>query len=376
MQQYYRFKRQHPSCVLMFRIGDFYEMFDEDAVKVTQAIGLTLTQRTEGMPMCGVPYHQLETYLRRLILAGFRVAVCEQLEDPSKARGIVKRGVVRVLTPALVESPHWLVEQGRCDEAMAVLEKIARLNCRPPISGDAGLGDSLLSARLSARPSAGLRDSLLDLVADDGADADVGAGAGGVTARLDPGAVRLSRLSQGVSMSARANHERAAAIGVGKQARIVLHQRIARFVRARPDHDAGKAGKVSAAQQGRFELLHRNVELLKGLEAGITHPFHVAYARARRQLHLDCRQIHARGAVETHGCDMIVGNQVGAAGAHGPLVQRHGAELVTPGRDHTAYAKRHNHAALCIQRTITLDRVGLETVGEQDAHRHLGLVRI
>jgi DNA mismatch repair protein MutS len=99
MQQYYRFKRQHPSCVLMFRIGDFYEMFDEDAVKVTQAIGLTLTQRTEGMPMCGVPYHQLETYLRRLILAGFRVAVCEQLADASQVKGLVPRGVTRVVTP-------------------------------------------------------------------------------------------------------------------------------------------------------------------------------------------------------------------------------------------------------------------------------------
>jgi DNA mismatch repair protein MutS len=99
MQQYYRFKRQHPSCVLMFRIGDFYEMFDEDAVKVSKAIGLTLTQRTEGMPMCGVPFHQLETYLRRLIQAGFRVAVCEQLADASQVKGLVPRGVTRVVTP-------------------------------------------------------------------------------------------------------------------------------------------------------------------------------------------------------------------------------------------------------------------------------------
>ncbi len=99
MQQYYRFKRQHPACVLMFRIGDFYEMFDEDAVKVSKAIGLTLTQRTEGMPMCGVPHHQLETYLRRLIQAGFRVAVCEQLADASQVKGLVPRGVTRVVTP-------------------------------------------------------------------------------------------------------------------------------------------------------------------------------------------------------------------------------------------------------------------------------------
>lgn len=99
MQQYYRFKRAHPGCVLMFRIGDFYEMFDEDAVAVSKAIGLTLTQRTEGMPMCGVPFHQLETYLRRLILAGFRVAVCEQLADASQVKGLVPRGVMRVVTP-------------------------------------------------------------------------------------------------------------------------------------------------------------------------------------------------------------------------------------------------------------------------------------
>src|SRR5690606_40772260 len=79
MQQYYRFKRQHPDCVLFFRIGDFYEMFDDDAVTVSKAIGLTLTQRTEGVPMAGVPYHQLEVYLRRLIAQGFRVAVCEQI---------------------------------------------------------------------------------------------------------------------------------------------------------------------------------------------------------------------------------------------------------------------------------------------------------
>src|SRR5262249_22843423 len=101
MQQYDRFKKRHPDCVLLFRIGDFYEMFDDDAVKVSKAIGLTLTQRTEGVPMAGVPYHQLETYLRRLLAAGFRVAVCEQTQDAAevKAGAIVERNVTRVLTP-------------------------------------------------------------------------------------------------------------------------------------------------------------------------------------------------------------------------------------------------------------------------------------
>jgi DNA mismatch repair protein MutS len=99
MRQYYRFKREYPDCVLLFRIGDFYEMFEDDAVKVSKAIGLTLTQRSEGVPMAGVPFHQLETYLRKLIDRGFRVAVAEQTQDPSEAKGIIERAVDRVLTP-------------------------------------------------------------------------------------------------------------------------------------------------------------------------------------------------------------------------------------------------------------------------------------
>lgn len=99
MRQYYRFKRAHPDCVLLFRIGDFYEMFDDDAVAVSAAIGLTLTQRSEGVPMAGVPYHQLETYLRKLIEKGFRVAVAEQVQNPAEAKGVIDRAVDRVLTP-------------------------------------------------------------------------------------------------------------------------------------------------------------------------------------------------------------------------------------------------------------------------------------
>jgi DNA mismatch repair protein MutS len=99
MQQYYRFKKRHPGCVLFFRIGDFYEMFDDDAVAVSKAIGLTLTQRTAGVPMCGVPHHQLETYLKKLIDKSFRVAVCEQIEPAESAKGLVARAVTRVLTP-------------------------------------------------------------------------------------------------------------------------------------------------------------------------------------------------------------------------------------------------------------------------------------
>ncbi|MDP7070226.1 MAG: DNA mismatch repair protein MutS [Phycisphaerales bacterium] len=99
MRQYRRFKESHPDCLLFFRMGDFYEMFDEDAKTVHAAIGLTLTQRTTGIPMAGVPYHAAEGYIHKLITQGFRVAVCDQIQDPAEAKGVVDRAVTRVLTP-------------------------------------------------------------------------------------------------------------------------------------------------------------------------------------------------------------------------------------------------------------------------------------
>ncbi|MCI0631726.1 MAG: DNA mismatch repair protein MutS, partial [Phycisphaerales bacterium] len=113
MRQYARFKAQHPECVLFFRMGDFYEMFDDDALMCHKVLGLTLTQRTAGIPMAGVPYHAVEGYLRRMIQAGYRVAVCEQIEDPKDAVGVVDRSVTRVLTPGT------LVDEALLDEGQA-----------------------------------------------------------------------------------------------------------------------------------------------------------------------------------------------------------------------------------------------------------------
>jgi DNA mismatch repair protein MutS len=110
MRQHATFKARHPDCVLLFRMGDFYELFDDDAVLANRVLGLTLTQRTEGIPMAGVPYHQLDTYLRRLIDAGHRVAVCDQVQDPKEAKGVVERAVTRVVTPGT------LVEESLLDE--------------------------------------------------------------------------------------------------------------------------------------------------------------------------------------------------------------------------------------------------------------------
>ena len=104
MRQYLDAKRRHPDALVFFRMGDFYELFYEDAVTAAEALELTLTSRSKDgsgreIPMCGVPWHAADTYLARLVGQGFRVAVCEQVEDPRKARGIVRREVVRVVSP-------------------------------------------------------------------------------------------------------------------------------------------------------------------------------------------------------------------------------------------------------------------------------------
>ncbi len=103
MQQYLETKKQYPGCILFYRLGDFYEMFFEDALTVSKELELTLTGKACGLeeraPMCGVPYHAVENYLTRLVNRGYKVAICEQVEDPKLAKGLVKREVTRVVTP-------------------------------------------------------------------------------------------------------------------------------------------------------------------------------------------------------------------------------------------------------------------------------------
>lgn len=105
MKQYYEVKATHPDALLLFRVGDFYETFSEDAVAASKILGITLTQRKNGgattVELAGFPYHSLDTYLPRLVRAGLRVAICEQLEDPKSAKGIVKRGVTELVSPGL-----------------------------------------------------------------------------------------------------------------------------------------------------------------------------------------------------------------------------------------------------------------------------------
>ena len=103
MQHYLQTKKENPGCILFYRLGDFYEMFFDDAVLVSRELELTLTGKSCGMeeraPMCGIPYHALDNYLSRLVNKGYKVAICEQVEDPKEAKGMVKREVVRIVTP-------------------------------------------------------------------------------------------------------------------------------------------------------------------------------------------------------------------------------------------------------------------------------------
>jgi len=114
MKQYFEVKEKYPNTILFFRLGDFYEMFFNDAKTVSRELELTLTGRdcgqAERAPMCGVPFHSAETYIARLVAKGYKVAICEQMEDPALAKGIVKRGVIRVITPGTVMESSMLDE--------------------------------------------------------------------------------------------------------------------------------------------------------------------------------------------------------------------------------------------------------------------------
>ena len=103
MRQYAAIKKQHPNALLFFRLGDFYELFFEDAVVAAKELQITLTSRNkekdQAIPMCGVPYHAAEGYLSKLLRKGFKVAICEQMEDPKIAKKLVRREVTRVMTP-------------------------------------------------------------------------------------------------------------------------------------------------------------------------------------------------------------------------------------------------------------------------------------
>ena len=132
MRQYLEIKDKNPDCILFFRLGDFYEMFNEDAKLVSKELDLTLTTRDrnkpeeERTPMCGVPYHSCDSYIARLIAKGYKVAICEQTEDPALAKGLVERDIVRIITPGTVIASSML-EEGRNNFICAIYADTAAM---------------------------------------------------------------------------------------------------------------------------------------------------------------------------------------------------------------------------------------------------------
>jgi DNA mismatch repair protein MutS len=164
LRQYRDIKARHPDAILMFRLGDFYEMFYDDALAASRALALTLTSRGRGTrteaPMCGVPHHAAESYIARLIRQGFRVAVCDQVEDPRQAKGIVRRAVTRVVSPGTVTDPAQL----RAAEPNFIAAILA---------GGGGFGCAYLDLstgdfRLSEHRGAGAKEALAEQVASFG----------------------------------------------------------------------------------------------------------------------------------------------------------------------------------------------------------------
>ncbi len=128
MAQYRKVKEEHPDCLVFFRLGDFYEMFDEDAKLVSRLLDLTLTTRDrnkpveEQVPMCGVPYHSVQNYLTRLTAKGYKVVLCDQMEDPAQAKGLVERDVTRIVTAGTLIDPESLPEDANNFLACLYLE--------------------------------------------------------------------------------------------------------------------------------------------------------------------------------------------------------------------------------------------------------------
>jgi DNA mismatch repair protein MutS len=145
MRQYRQHKERHPDAILLFRMGDFYEMFYEDAAKASRILDIALTTRDknkeESVPMCGFPHHAASSYISRLLAAGQRVAVCDQMEDPRQAKGIVRRDVTRVLTPGLTEESDTL----KADENHFTVALVRKGNHVAIASFDLSTGDLLLT---------------------------------------------------------------------------------------------------------------------------------------------------------------------------------------------------------------------------------------
>lgn len=185
MQQYHAVKKQHPTALLLFRLGDFYELFYDDAVTASKILQITLTSRNkekgQQVPMCGVPYHAAENYISRLVRSGLRVAICEQMEEPGAGKKIVRREVIRVLTPGTATAATLVQEKEN-----NFLAAIARGN-------STAHGSRAKAQRMGASGSSGSAQGFLELGTSSAIDA--GAGIGLAYVDLSTGEFRATEFS-------------------------------------------------------------------------------------------------------------------------------------------------------------------------------------
>ncbi|MGV2339520.1 MAG UNVERIFIED_CONTAM: hypothetical protein LVR18_37800 [Planctomycetaceae bacterium] len=156
MERYHAVKAEHPGAMLLFRMGDFYELFFEDAQNASRVLGLTLTSRDKNsenpVPMAGFPWHQLDTYLQKLIQAGFRAAICDQVEDPKKAKGLVRREVTRVVTPGTLTDEQML-DPRQSNFLASIAPSKTGFGLRPGLNFPPAASSSQTSTFLSCRTS-------------------------------------------------------------------------------------------------------------------------------------------------------------------------------------------------------------------------------
>src|SRR5689334_20225004 len=172
MRQYFDAKRQHRDAIVFFRMGDFYEMFYEDALVAARALDLTLTSRSKdaggnGIPMCGIPFHAADGYLGRLVRKGFRVAICEQVEDPRKAKGLVKREVVRVVSPGTLTDASHLEAREPAFLMAVVADREARGGAAGSSPAFGTIGVALLDLSTGEFTAAEYRHDSLQALADE-----------------------------------------------------------------------------------------------------------------------------------------------------------------------------------------------------------------
>jgi DNA mismatch repair protein MutS len=163
LAQYRAIKREHQDVILLFRLGDFYEMFGEDAKVAARVLELVLTSREAGkgsrIPMCGIPYHAVDRYLARLLAAGLKAAICEQVEDPKQAKHLVRREVIRILTPGTIVEDH-LLEERTNNYLVSVVQRDGRWGVA---AADCSTGDLMVTEIEGPEPLEELRDELARL---------------------------------------------------------------------------------------------------------------------------------------------------------------------------------------------------------------------